>query len=144
VSGVGGDAVGCVRSDGVAEGDVFVQVVVVEHGDGVVVQASCGEAVVVGVDGGDAPAVAIAHGDLLSGGVTSRLRDAITAAARGGGVRVHVVAAKGLSRVHAECGHENPADDRYVSPPVICEGCGAEYDPDESATKLMLRAADAL
>lgn len=74
----------------------------------------------------------------------SHLRDAITAAARGGGLRVDVVAAKGLSRVHAECGHENPADDRYVSPPVICEGCGAEYDPDESATKLMLRAADAL
>ena len=74
----------------------------------------------------------------------SQLRDAITAAARGGGLRVDVVAAKGLSRVHAECGHENPADDRYVSPPVICEGCGAEYDPDESATKLMLRAADAL
>ena len=48
----------------------------------------------------------------------SRLRDAITAAARGGGLRVDVVAAKGLSRVHAECGHENPADDRYVSPPV--------------------------
>jgi hypothetical protein len=63
----------------------------------------------------------------------SRLRDAITAAARGGGLRVDV-----------ECGHENPADDRYVSPPVICEGCGAEYGPDESATKLMLRAADAL
>ena len=75
----------------------------------------------------------------------SRLRDAITAAARGGGLRVDVVAAKGLSRVHAECGHENPADDRDgVVAGLIREGCGAEYDPDESATKLMLRAADAL
>jgi hypothetical protein len=74
----------------------------------------------------------------------SRLRDAITAAARGGGLRVDVVPGKRLSRVHAACGHENPADDRYASPPVTCEGCGAQYDPDESATLLMLRAAEVL
>ena len=74
----------------------------------------------------------------------SRLRDAIASAARRSGGQLGVVAAQGLSRTHAACGHENPADDRYAAPPVTCDGCGVKYDPDASATLLMLRAAGAL
>lgn len=70
-----------------------------------------------------------------------KLREAIVAAAQRGGVRCEVVSAKGLSRIHADCGHENPADERYASPPVACEGCGVAYDPDSSATLVMLRRA---
>lgn len=70
-----------------------------------------------------------------------RLRDLLTVAARRAGVAVEVVSGRGLSRVHADCGHENPADDRCGTPPVKCEGCGAFYDPDDSATKLMLQTS---
>jgi hypothetical protein len=37
--------------------------------------------------------------------------------------------------------HENPADDRYMSPVVRCDGCGRDYDTDASATTLMLARA---
>lgn len=69
------------------------------------------------------------------------LRAAITSACTRAGVPIRTVSAAGLSRIHARCGHENPADDRYASPPVRCDGCGARYDPDRSATTLMLRRA---
>jgi hypothetical protein len=70
-----------------------------------------------------------------------KLREAITAAAQRDGVRCEVVSATGLSRIHASCGHENPADDRSSSPVVTCAGCGVAYAPDTSATTLMLRRA---
>lgn len=69
------------------------------------------------------------------------LRTAITAAAKRDGLAVTVVPAAGLSRIHARCGHQNPADDRYLTRPVPCDGCGATYDPDSSATSLMLQRA---
>lgn len=67
------------------------------------------------------------------------LREAIKSAAVRDGVVVEVVAHKGLSRTHAACGHENPADDRYMSVGVVCDGCGRTYDQDLSATLLMLQ-----
>lgn len=70
------------------------------------------------------------------------LRQAVVSAAARDGVEVVTVPAAGLSRVHANCGHENPADDRYLTRPVRCDGCGADYDPDASATVLMLRRAN--
>lgn len=70
-----------------------------------------------------------------------RLRSAIMNACNRDGVAVRVVSADGLSRIHARCGHENPGDDRYVSRPVRCDGCGSDYDPDQSATALMLERA---
>lgn len=67
------------------------------------------------------------------------LREAVRSAAVRDGVGVEVVAHKGLSRTHAACGHENPADDRYMSVGVVCDGCGRTYDQDLSATLLMLQ-----
>ncbi|WP_157124641.1 hypothetical protein [Nocardia pseudovaccinii] len=69
------------------------------------------------------------------------LRDTIQAACVRRGVTVTVVPATGLSRTHARCGHQNPADERYKAPPVRCEGCKRQYDPDSSATVIMLRRA---
>ncbi|MBS4730516.1 transposase [Mycobacterium sp. SM1] len=69
------------------------------------------------------------------------LRTRIIAAAERDGVAVTVVPAAGLSRIHARCGHENPADDRYWRRPVTCDGCGKTYDPDLSATATMLARA---
>lgn len=69
------------------------------------------------------------------------LRQAVVAAAIRDGVPVTTVAAAGLSRIHARCQHENPTDDRYLSRPVLCDGCGATYDPDASATLIMLQRA---
>lgn len=70
-----------------------------------------------------------------------RLREAIVAAAQCDGVAIEVIPAAGLSRTHARCGHTNPADDRYMHRIVVCDGCGASYDQDASATMLMLHAA---
>lgn len=70
-----------------------------------------------------------------------RLRAAITSAAASRGIPVSVVPAAGLSRIHARCGHDNSADDEGLGPPVVCRGCGASYDPDASATLLMLARA---
>lgn len=69
------------------------------------------------------------------------LRAAAVAAATRDGVPVTVVAAADMTRTHGRCGHVNPADDRYTSNPVRCDGCGAVYDQDRSVTKQMLRAA---
>lgn len=69
------------------------------------------------------------------------LREAIVSAATREEVPVTVVPAKGLSRVHAACGYENPADTRYLSQVVSCDGCGRTYDQDLSATALMLASA---
>lgn len=69
------------------------------------------------------------------------LRAAIASACKREGVTVVTVPAAGLSRVHAGCGHENPADDRYLATPVHCDGCGGTYDQDLSATALMLSRA---
>lgn len=68
------------------------------------------------------------------------LRAAVVAAATRDGVPVRIVPATDLSRRHSRCGHLNPSDDRYLSTPVRCDGCGAMYDQDRSATVLMLRA----
>jgi len=67
-----------------------------------------------------------------------RLRETVAAACIRDGIPVRTVTAVGLWRIHARCGYENPADDRYRSRPVLCDGCGATYDPDSSATVLML------
>lgn len=81
----------------------------------------------------------IAHRRTIAAPAT--LREDTTSACVREGVTVHTVTAAGLSRVHAACGHENPADDRYLTRTVPCDGCGATYDPDASATVLMLARA---
>jgi transposase len=71
------------------------------------------------------------------------LRQRVVVSCKREGVPVVEVTAKGLSRIHAGCGHQNPADDRYKTRPVLCDGCGKQYDQDASATLLMLaRAAE--
>lgn len=70
------------------------------------------------------------------------LRQYITTACAREGVPVTVVSAIGLSRTHSRCGYQNPADDRYMRPKVLCDGCGHEYEPDLSATMLMLERAN--
>ncbi|MBO0878821.1 MAG: hypothetical protein J2P17_00190 [Mycobacterium sp.] len=69
------------------------------------------------------------------------LREVIRSACVRRGVPVSVVPTAGLSRTHAECGHTNPPDHRYRKRFVTCEGCGSRYDPEASATRLMLRRA---
>lgn len=69
------------------------------------------------------------------------LRQSIIAAAARDGVPVTVVPAAGLSRIHASCGHENPSDHRHQKRLITCDGCGRTYDPDLSATALMLARA---
>lgn len=69
------------------------------------------------------------------------LREACVAAATREGVPVHTVAAAGLSRIHASCGHNNGPDKDYGGRQIICDGCGKQYDTDLSATLLMLRRA---
>lgn len=71
------------------------------------------------------------------------LRAAVVATATRDGVPVTVVPAAGLTRTHSRCGHVNPSDDRYLSNPVRCDGCGAMYDQDRSFVALMLRAVTA-
>lgn len=74
-----------------------------------------------------------APGTLREAAVTACIRD---------GIPVITVPAKGLSRIHAGCGHQNPADQRHHRP-ILCDGCGKAYDPDASATVHMLtRAAE--
>jgi transposase len=47
-----------------------------------------------------------------------------------------------VTRTHHRCGHLNPADDRYArSRFVVCDGCGATFDQDGSATLNMLAAS---
>ena len=71
------------------------------------------------------------------------LRVAVVSACARDGVPVRSVSSAGLSRMHAGYGHQNPDDGRVVSRPVLCDGCGVSYDPDVSATVLMLaRAGD--
>jgi hypothetical protein len=62
------------------------------------------------------------------------LRDLIGKAATREGVTLSTVSAKNLSREHT-CGHVNPIP---TTRPILCEGCGRHYDPDSSATLLML------
>lgn len=69
-----------------------------------------------------------------------KLRELIKSAALRDGVTITIVPAAELSRTHAHCGHINPSDDRYLTRPVPCDGCGDTYDPDDSATALMMRA----
>ncbi|KEP41925.1 hypothetical protein MKSMC1_29230 [Mycobacterium kansasii] len=73
----------------------------------------------------------------------ANLRAAITSAATREGVPVSVVPAAGLTRIHAHCGYQNPADGRHIARPVLCDGCGSSYDPDASATLLMLQRVNA-
>lgn len=70
-----------------------------------------------------------------------RLREAIVRATRRAGVCCESVSPKGLARIHADCGHENPVDDRYATPVVTCDGCGKRYVTESSTTLLMLRQA---
>ncbi len=69
------------------------------------------------------------------------LRQAIVVAATRDAVPVTVVPAAGLSRIHAGCGHENPAEPQTRRGVLTCRGCGRTYDPDLSATILMLDRA---
>ncbi|OBJ10894.1 hypothetical protein [Mycobacterium sp. 1465703.0] len=66
------------------------------------------------------------------------LRSSIVAAAERDAVPVTVVSAAGLSRIHAGCGYENALDRRPRQRLIVCGGCGRTYDPDLSATMLML------
>lgn len=69
------------------------------------------------------------------------LRSSMVAAATRDGVPVIVVPAAGLSRIHAGCGYENRVESRRRRRKIICGGCGRTYDPDLSATALMLARA---
>ncbi|ASL12230.1 hypothetical protein AWC17_26840 [Mycobacterium nebraskense] len=69
------------------------------------------------------------------------LRQAIIAAATRDAVPITVVPAAGLSRIHAGCGHENPAETQKRNGVLTCRACGRTYDPDLSATVLMLERA---
>lgn len=65
------------------------------------------------------------------------LRAFIAAAAVRDGVELRQASALGLSRTHAGCGHINPVG---LGPGAVpCQGCGQLYEPDSSATILMLR-----
>ncbi|WP_328401053.1 hypothetical protein [Nocardia sp. NBC_00403] len=70
-----------------------------------------------------------------------RLQAAIAAAFARRGVPTKVVPAAELSRKHEACATVNPPDNRYTKRPVRCDGCKKSYDPDESATVLMLSEA---
>jgi hypothetical protein len=67
------------------------------------------------------------------------LRAAIKSAALREGVAIREVSALGLSRTHTRCGHINPVEHYSGPTPLLCLGCGQMYDPDASATGLMLR-----
>lgn len=69
------------------------------------------------------------------------LRQAIIAAATREAVPITVVSAAGLSRIHASCGHENQPKTQPRNGVLTCRGCGRPYDPDLSATVLMLERA---
>lgn len=70
-----------------------------------------------------------------------QLRECLTAAATRDHIPVTVVPATGLARIHPRCGHENPADGRYIHATVLCDGCGAKYTPAVAATITMLTRA---
>ena len=61
VAGVGGDALGGVHGDRVAEADVLAQVVAFEDDAGAVVEAFGGNAIGLRVDAGHPPPVPVAH-----------------------------------------------------------------------------------
>lgn len=84
-------------------------------------------------------ATRVAHRRTIS--APGSLRAALTATATRNNIPITIVPAAGLSRTHATCGHHNPADDRYRSHTVTCDGCGGTYNPDTSATLLMLHRA---
>ncbi len=60
-AGVGGDSLGGVHGNGVAEADVLAEIVLVEGGAGFVIEAFASDATVVGVDDDDPPPVSVAH-----------------------------------------------------------------------------------
>jgi hypothetical protein len=66
------------------------------------------------------------------------LRDTLRTAAEARGVPVTVVASQDLTREHT-CGYVHDTD--TPTRPVTCRGCGRTYDPDNSATMLMLNRA---
>jgi hypothetical protein len=66
------------------------------------------------------------------------LRGAVTAAAERRGVPVATVTAANLTKEHT-CGYVHDTDAQ--SRPIVCAGCKRAYDPDSSATMLMLRRA---
>lgn len=59
---VGGDALGGVHCDGVAEAEVFPDVVVIKDDAGFVVEALGRNMIRLRIDCGDPPSVAVAHG----------------------------------------------------------------------------------
>lgn len=70
------------------------------------------------------------------------LRERVIMAAKRRGVPVETVKASGLSRTHTTCGHENPQDPQYAaSSSVLCSGCGAVYEQDRNAARMMLTRA---
>lgn len=71
-----------------------------------------------------------------------RLRELLVSAARTRGVEVATVGHTGTTRTHYTCGYLNPADGRYAASRLVaCDGCGASYDQDASATMMMLAAS---
>jgi hypothetical protein len=71
-----------------------------------------------------------------------RLRQMIRTAAQAHGTPEQVIDHTGTTRTHYQCGHLNPADDRYARGRIVpCDGCGQGYDQDESATLLLLAAS---
>ncbi|MGH3783140.1 MAG: hypothetical protein ACRDRO_21580 [Pseudonocardiaceae bacterium] len=74
-----------------------------------------------------------------------RLREIMVNTATREGVTVEKVPHTGITRTHYRCGHLNPPDDRYAtSLSVLCDGCGAYYHQDDSATLMQLAAAGAV
>lgn len=66
-------------------------------------------------------------------------RAAVVAAATRDGVQVVTVTSANLTREHT-CGYVLPPD-KETARPLLCNGCGRYYDPDTSATMLMLLRA---
>jgi hypothetical protein len=92
-------------------------------------------------------------GDLLPGvvedGIAGRrtdvaagsLREEVVKAAKRDGVEVVKVSHKGGTITHHACGYVHPADGRWLSASVVCDGCGRTFDQDMNATVGMLTRA---
>lgn len=70
------------------------------------------------------------------------LRTAIVTAAAREQMPVVVVKHQAITLTHHECGHANPADERWAADEkVLCDGCGRVFDQDSNATRGMLARA---
>lgn len=70
-----------------------------------------------------------------------QLRAMLAADARREGVPILEVDPDGISKTHHQCGHRNPADDRWLNQTVTCDGCGATYDQDTNAISHLITQA---